>query len=122
VQVQVRLPGALRPYADGRAELSVELPEGATVGTLLDRLAAVAPALERRLRDERGGLRRYVNVYLDGDDVRGSGLLATPLHDGAQLLVVPAVAGGAARTAAGTTAPGRPEVMRSPARSTTMPW
>jgi molybdopterin converting factor small subunit len=64
------------------------------VGALLDRLAAELPGLERRLRDERGTLRRYVNVYVGDDEVRATGLLDTPLYDGAQLLVVPSVAGG----------------------------
>ena len=52
------------------------------------------PRFERRVRDERGELRRYVNVYVDGDDCRHLGGLATPVADGAEIQVLPSVAGG----------------------------
>jgi sulfur-carrier protein len=94
VRVSVALPGALRPYAHGRAEVAVDVPDGTTVDGLLDRLADSEPALERRLRDERGVLRRYVNVYLGDEDVRTAGLLGHPLRDGDRVLVLPSVAGG----------------------------
>jgi len=61
---------------------------------LLDTLAAVHPALARRIRDESGALRRFVNVYVDGDDVRFAGGLGTPVPDGAVVQVLPSVAGG----------------------------
>jgi sulfur-carrier protein len=94
VRVSVALPGALRPYARGQAEVAVDVPDGTTVDGLLDRLAVSEPALERRLRDERGLLRRHVNVYLGDEDVRTGGLLGQPLRDGDRVLVLPSVAGG----------------------------
>ena len=65
-----------------------------TLAALLDALALAHPVLVRRLRDETGALRRYVNVYVDGIDVRGQHGLATPVADGAVVQVLPATAGG----------------------------
>jgi len=52
------------------------------------------PRLERRIRDERGELRRYVNVYIDGDDCRGLAGQSSPVPAGAEIQVLPSVAGG----------------------------
>ena len=90
----LRLPGSLRAHADGRSELSVEVADGACLGDLLDTVAATWPALERRIRDERGTLRQYVNVYVGQTDARTEGGLAASLPAGAEVLVVPSVAGG----------------------------
>ena len=91
--VDVVLPGVLPDLAGGERRLQVR-PAGATVAGLLDALAADHPALERRIRDEAGVLRRFVNVYVDGDDVRFSAGVDTVLHDGAVVQVLPSVAGG----------------------------
>ncbi|TYP81903.1 molybdopterin synthase subunit MoaD [Blastococcus xanthinilyticus] len=91
--MQLVLPGSLADLAGGVRELDVE-PAGATVAGLLDALAARHPVLERRIRDEAGALRRFVNVYVDGEDVRWQGGPATPLRDGAVVQVLPSVAGG----------------------------
>jgi molybdopterin converting factor small subunit len=64
------------------------------VGEVLDALAADHPLLGRRIRDETGALRRFVNVYVDGDDVRFGQGLATAVRDGAVVQVLPSVAGG----------------------------
>jgi molybdopterin synthase sulfur carrier subunit len=93
VTVQVLLPGALAPSAGGARRLDVDVPAG-TVGALLDALAAVHPLLGRRLRDETGALRRFVNLYVDGEDVRWDGGLAAAVPDGAVVQVLPSVAGG----------------------------
>ncbi|WP_231929888.1 MoaD/ThiS family protein [Micromonospora inositola] len=61
---------------------------------VLDELAGAWPRLARRIRDERGELRRYVNVYVDGEDCRHVGGLDTPVGDGAEVQVLPSVAGG----------------------------
>jgi sulfur-carrier protein len=94
VSVTVRIPGALRSESGGQS--TVELPVGAdaTLAGVLDQLAARWPLLERRLRDERGALRRYVNLYVDGEECRRLGGLKTPVADPAEILVVPSVAGG----------------------------
>jgi sulfur-carrier protein len=92
--VTLRLPGVLREFAGGRRSVEVEVPDDATLGSVLDRLAAELPALERRIRDERGVLRRHVNVFVDAANVRDGELLATPVRPGAEVDVIPAVSGG----------------------------
>ncbi len=91
--VQVLLPGALASLAGGARHLDVE-PAGGTLADLLDALAAQHPLLARRIRDETGQVRRFVNIYVDGDDVRFEGGLATEVRDGAEVQVLPSVAGG----------------------------
>jgi len=90
--VTILLPGVLRSEADGQSKLTVD-----TAGSLRSVLDAVAeswPRLDRRLRDERGALRRYVNIYIDGNDCRRSGGLETQVEAGAEIQVLPSVAGG----------------------------
>jgi sulfur-carrier protein len=89
----VLLPGALASLAGGAKHLAVE-PAGATLADVLDALGAQHPLLARRIRDETGQVRRFVNVYVDGDDVRFEGGLATMVRDGAEVQVLPSVAGG----------------------------
>jgi sulfur-carrier protein len=91
---KVVLPGALRQYSDGAATVDLTLAEGATLADLLDALGAEKPALIRRIRDEQGELRRFVNVYVDGEDARRAGGLDAPVPSGAEVLVLPSVAGG----------------------------
>ena len=91
--VQVLLPGVLADLAGGARRLQV-CPAAATLAGLLDALAADHPVLERRIRDEAGTLRRFVNVYVDGEDVRFAEGLATPVPGGAEVQVLPSVAGG----------------------------
>jgi sulfur-carrier protein len=91
--VEVVLPGVLADLAGGQKHLDVDLTD-ATVGGLLDVLAAEHPLLGRRIRDETGQLRRFVNVYVDGDDVRFDKGVATAVRDGAVVQVLPSVAGG----------------------------
>jgi sulfur-carrier protein len=93
VSVQLVLPGVLADLVGGVRELDVESP-GGTLGDLLDDLATRHPMLDRRIRDEQGQLRRFVNVYVDGDDVRFEQGLQTKLRDGAVVQVLPSVAGG----------------------------
>ena len=93
MSVQVVLPGVLADLAGGTKHLDVE-PTGTTLADLLDALAAGHPLLERRIRDETGQVRRFVNVYVDGDDVRFTQGLATEVRDGAEVQVLPSVAGG----------------------------
>ncbi len=61
---------------------------------VLDALVARHPGLDRRIRDERGLLRRYVNVFVDEDECRTIGGLDAPVHDGADVRLLPSVAGG----------------------------
>ena len=93
MSVQVLLPGVLADLAGGAKHLDADVA-GGTVADLLDVLAAEHPLLGRRIRDETGKVRRFVNVYVDGDDVRFSDGLATPVSDGTVVQVLPSVAGG----------------------------
>jgi molybdopterin synthase sulfur carrier subunit len=93
MSVQVVLPGVLADLAGGSKHLDVQ-PEGGTLADLLDALAAEHPRLMRRIRDETGTVRRFVNVYVDGEDVRFQDGLATTVRDGAEVQVLPSVAGG----------------------------
>jgi sulfur-carrier protein len=88
----VLVPGMLRAEAGGSAHL--EVGDGGTLGAVLDEIKERWPRLERRIRDESGTLRRYVNVYVDGEDCRRSGGLEAPVPAGAEIQVLPSVAGG----------------------------
>jgi molybdopterin converting factor small subunit len=93
VSVQVLLPGVLAAVAGGEKHLELQ-PAGGTLGDLLDALELRHPMLGRRIRDETGQVRRFVNVYVDGEDIRFNGGLTTPVRDGAEVQVLPSVAGG----------------------------
>jgi molybdopterin converting factor small subunit len=92
VSVTVLVPGALRGEAGGASRLAVE--SIGTLGAVLDEVAQRWPRLERRIRDERGELRRYVNVYIDGEECRVLAGQHSPVRAGAEIQVVPSVAGG----------------------------
>jgi molybdopterin synthase sulfur carrier subunit len=89
--VKVKIPTQLRTAAGGESELQVE---GATVGEVLDALFERHGELRDRLSDDNGGLRRFVNVYVDGEDIRFADGLETTVADGDEVQILPAVAGG----------------------------
>jgi molybdopterin synthase sulfur carrier subunit len=89
--VKLRIPTPLRSLAGGAAELSVE---GSTVSDVLDALERDYPGFHERLFDERGEIRRFVNVYVAGEDIRFLKGVDTPIKDGEEVSIVPAVAGG----------------------------
>jgi molybdopterin synthase sulfur carrier subunit len=91
VPVTVKIPPQLRSATGGRGTESVG---GATVGEVLGALYDRHGELRDRVADPDGGLRRFVNVYLDGEDVRFLDGMQTPVPDGAELQILPAVAGG----------------------------
>lgn len=92
----VRLPSALRAHSGGQADVQVEVGTGppVTLAAVLDALARSQPAVERRIRDERGALRRHVNLFIGAEDVRTRGGLEAPVGDGDEVLVLAAVSGG----------------------------
>jgi molybdopterin converting factor small subunit len=92
--VELRLPGLLADDAGGGVAHPVAVGEGATVADVLDAVGARWPRLERRLRDETGRLRPHVNVFVGPEDVRFGDGLATPVHAGDVVFVLPAVSGG----------------------------
>jgi molybdopterin synthase sulfur carrier subunit len=89
--VLVKIPTQLRAAAGGEAEAQVD---GATVREVLDGLFERHQELRARIADDDGSLRRFVNVYIAGEDIRFLDGLATPVNDGAELTILPAVAGG----------------------------
>jgi molybdopterin synthase sulfur carrier subunit len=89
--VIVKLPTQLRAAAGNATEAQVE---GGTVGEALDSLYAQHGELRVRIADDSGGLRRFVNVYLGGEDIRFLEGLETAVKDGDELTILPAVAGG----------------------------
>ena len=88
--VRVHIPTPMRQHTDGQAVVEVS---GATVQGALDALGSKYPALTGRLFDN-GQVRRFVNIYLNDEDVRYLDNLATPVKDGDELSIIPAVAGG----------------------------
>jgi molybdopterin synthase sulfur carrier subunit len=88
--IEVRIPTILRTYTDGEKAVSAE---GATLTALIDDLDANHPGIKGRLLDG-ADLRRFVNVYVNDEDVRFIGGLEATLNDGDQVVVLPAVAGG----------------------------
>jgi sulfur-carrier protein len=91
MSVVVKIPTQLRAAAGGEAEAEIA---GSTVQEVLDGLFERHEELRARIADEDGSLRRFVNVYLAGEDIRFLDGLATPVTDGAELTILPAVAGG----------------------------
>jgi molybdopterin synthase sulfur carrier subunit len=89
--IVVKIPTQLRAAAGGEAEA---LLDGATVQEVLDSLFERHEELRVRIAADDGSLRRFVNVYLAGEDIRFLDGLATPVVDGAELTILPAVAGG----------------------------
>ena len=89
--VLVKIPTQLRAATGGETQTEVD---GATVQEVLDGLFARFGELRERIADDDGSLRRFVNVYLAGEDIRFLDGLETPVADGAELTILPAVAGG----------------------------
>jgi molybdopterin converting factor small subunit len=86
----VRIPPTLRAEAGGEREVRAQ---GDTVRDVLEAVGERYPALRARIW-ENGDVAEYVNVYLDGEDVRTLGGLSTPVRDGSSLILLPAMAGG----------------------------
>jgi len=89
--VTVKLPTQLRAAAGGQSSVEAE---GTTVGEVLAAVYAQHTELRDRLSDDEGGLRRFVNVYVDGEDIRFGAGLDTPVDDAREVQILPAVAGG----------------------------
>lgn len=95
--VWVVVPSTLTGDAGGRREIELDLggkSAEVTVTEVLDQLRTELPALERRLRDEQSVIRRHVNVYVGGLDIRGLSGPETPVKDGALVQIIAAVSGG----------------------------
>lgn len=96
MSIEVRIPTILRTYTGGEKAVT---GDGGSLAALIEDLEAKHPGLKDRLVEEKNGaddLRRFVNIYINDEDVRFMGGLEAPLADGDQVVVLPAVAGGAA--------------------------
>ena len=89
--IEVRIPTILRTYTGGEKAVNAD---GATLSALIDSLEANHPGIKDRLL-EGADLRRFVNIYINDEDVRFIGSLEAELSDGDQVVILPAVAGGA---------------------------
>ncbi|HLG67136.1 MAG TPA: ubiquitin-like small modifier protein 1 [Acidimicrobiales bacterium] len=91
MSVDVRLPTVLRSHAGGQAVVPVE---GSTIGEVLGELVARYPGLAGQVLNDDGSLHKFVNVYVNDDDVRYLSSLDTPVKEGDEVSILPAVAGG----------------------------
>ncbi len=89
--VTVRVPPVFRTMTGGESKVSVE---GASVAEVISALEASHPGFEAKVLGDDGGLVKYVNVFVDDDDIRFLDGLATPVPDGAEVSIMQAVAGG----------------------------
>lgn len=90
--VTVRIPTPLQKLTGQQAEVEAE---GRTVQQIIDHLERRYPGLKDRLCDEGGRLRRFVNVYVNEEDIRFLKMESTPIKDGDEVSIIPAIAGGA---------------------------
>lgn len=91
MSVTVRLPGSLRDSVGGEAKVQAS---GGTLDAVFSDIERRHPGFRARILDDAGGIRSYVNVYVGEDDARAGSGLATAVADGAEVMVIPAMAGG----------------------------
>jgi molybdopterin synthase sulfur carrier subunit len=91
MEVHVRIPTPLKKLAGERDVINAH---GKTVGEVLQWLTETYPGLKERLRDEQGEVRRFINIYVNDEDIRFIRNLETPLKEGDQISIIPAIAGG----------------------------
>ncbi|MDP8924536.1 MAG: MoaD family protein [Chloroflexota bacterium] len=91
MSVRVRIPAPLRSVTEGQTEVAVG---AGNVDQVLTELEGRFPQIRQRLRDDEGSLRRFVNLYVNGEDVRFLQGLETGLKEGDEVSIIPAVAGG----------------------------
>jgi len=91
MSTRVRIPTPLRRFTGGAEEVSAG---GATVAAIVEDLEHNHPGLKERLCDEAGKVRRFVNIFVNGDDIRFLNNLETTVKDGDEVSIVPAIAGG----------------------------
>ncbi|RMH06338.1 MAG: MoaD/ThiS family protein [Nitrospirae bacterium] len=89
--IKVRIPTPLRSMTGGKGEVE---STGGTIQELIDNLDSSHPGLKDRLCDERGEVRRFINIYVNEEDIRFLTGKHTPLKDGDEVSIVPAIAGG----------------------------
>ncbi len=92
--VVVRVPTPLRRLTNGQGEISVDIQGGINVLELIEKLDSMYPGIKERIVDEKGEIRRFVNLYVNDEDIRFLNGPNTQLKDGDTLSIVPAIAGG----------------------------
>jgi molybdopterin converting factor small subunit len=96
MRVAFVIPTPLRPFAEGRSRIDVEVAGGPlSLGDALAALGKVAPGVRDRVLTERGEVRPHVNLFVGAESCRWTGGLATPLADGTEITILPAISGGA---------------------------
>lgn len=95
--IQVRIPTPLRKFTGGSESVTAS---GATVAAVVEDVESRHPGLKERICDDAGKVRRFVNLYVNGEDIRFLSSLDTPVKEGDEISIVPAIAGGSARASA----------------------
>lgn len=91
MSVLIRIPTPLRPLTNGQNEVQ---ETGASVREVLDNLTSRFPGIRERLMDEKGELRRFINIYVNEEDIRFREGVQTSLKEGDEMSIIPAIAGG----------------------------
>lgn len=91
--ITFHIPGALRQFTDGRSTVTVEFSTG-TVADALAALWALYPGVRDRIVNEQGQIRQHINIFIGNEHIRYTGGLASPLREGSEISIVPAVSGG----------------------------
>ncbi len=89
--IKVRIPTPLRPMTGGKNEVEIA---GNTIAEIIDNLGSAHPGIKERLYDEEGEVRRFINIYVNEEDIRFLTGKDTSLKDGDQVSIIPAIAGG----------------------------
>jgi molybdopterin synthase sulfur carrier subunit len=93
VPVTFHIPAALREFTDGRSRVEIE-PSPATLADALARLWTLYPGVRDRIATEQGQIREHINLFVGNEDIRYTGGLMSPISDGSQISIVPAISGG----------------------------
>lgn len=89
--IKVRIPTPLRRLTGGKGEVDLE---GTNIAALINTLETEFPGMKERLCDEEGAVRRFVNIYVNEEDIRFHQGLETPVAEGDEVSIIPAIAGG----------------------------
>jgi molybdopterin synthase sulfur carrier subunit len=89
--VKVKIPGPMRKLVDGKDEIYVEAK---TLKELIEKLAEINPEIKTRILDENGEVRRFINIYINNEDIRFLKGINSELKDGDEISIIPAIAGG----------------------------
>ena len=92
--ISVRIPTPLRKFTGGAESVTASGGSGVTVAAVIDDVEGRHPGLKERICDEAGKVRRFVNLYVNGEDIRFLSSLDTPVKEGDEISIVPAIAGG----------------------------